>query len=59
MSYYTDSTGLEYDESGYEALEHRVFQWRDRIMEKLGYPEEEARKLAWRYVQMEERKAGY
>lgn len=56
MSFYTDKNGLEYDQAGYEALEHRAFQWRDLIMKTRGYDAARALKLAWRYVNHEEHK---
>ena len=55
MSYY-EKDGLEYDEQGYENLEHRAFQWRDKLMKQPGYDADLALKVAWRYVNHEEHK---
>jgi hypothetical protein len=54
-----DKQALEYDEAGYEALEHRAFEWRDWMMDKRGYDAERALKLAWRIVNHEENKDPY
>jgi hypothetical protein len=54
VSYYTKDN-REYDEAGYEALEHRAFQWRDLLM-KQGHNAKEALELGWKYVNHEDNK---
>jgi hypothetical protein len=55
---YFENNELEYDESGYESLEHRAFQWRDLLIKQGGDPDK-ALKQGWKYVEHEEHKDPY